>query len=172
VRRIALPSTMTVRWWTRTANMSEISTKTVDQTETLSAFATLRFSGDRLEPDRITAILGVEPTTAYRKGDVYRRSRGHEVRGRTGVWYVSTRRCVHSNDLADHFRHLVAVVCPEGRADHIAALRDLMARDGVEADVSCFWYGSAGALSPEIPAFARDIFTRLGATIETDFDTD
>ena len=152
--------------------MSEISTKTVERTETPSAFATLRFSGDRLEPDWISAILGVEPTTAYRKGDVYRRSRGHEVRGRTGVWYLSTRRSVHSNDLADHFRHLVAAICPEERADHIAALRDLMARDGVEADVSCFWHGSAGAHSPEIPAFAHEIFARLGATIETDFDTD
>jgi len=156
----------------RTASMSEISTKTVERTETLSAFATLRFSGDRLEPDRINAILGVEPTTAYRKGAVYRRSRGHEVRGRTGVWLLSTRRCVPGNDLADHFRHLVAVVCPEGRADHIAALRDLMAREGVEADVSCFWHGSARARAPEIPAFARDVFARLGATIETDFDTD
>ena len=42
----------------------------------------------------------------------------------------------------------------------------------VEADVSCFWYGVAGAHFPEIPAFARDIFARLSATIETDFDTD
>ena len=99
-------------------------------------------------------------------------TRGHEVRGRTGVWYLSTRCCVRSNELADHFRYLIAVVCPEGRDDHIAALRDLMARDGLEADVSCFWYGSAGARSPQIPAFARDVFARLPATIETDFDTD
>jgi len=132
----------------------------------------LRFSGDRLEPDRVTGILGIQPTTAYRKGDVYRQSRGHEVRGRTGVWYLSTRRCVDSNQLADHLRHLTAVVSPEGRADHILALRDLMARDGLEADVSCFWYGGAGAHSPEIPAFARDVFARLGAAIELDFDTD
>ncbi len=152
--------------------MSETSTKTVEGTETLSAFATLRFSSDRLEPDRITAILGVEPTTAYRKGEIYRRSRGHEVRGRTGVWLLSTRRTVQGNQLADHFRHLVAALCPAGQANHITALRDLMARDGLKADVSCFWHGSAGAHSPEIPAFARDVFARLGATIETDFDTD
>src|SRR5437879_1735146 len=107
--------------------MSEISTKTAERSETLSTFATLRFSGDQLDPARVTAILGVEPTTAYRKGEVYRRNSGHEVRGRTGVWYLSTRRSVHSNDLADHFRRLVAVICPEGRADHIAALRELMA---------------------------------------------
>jgi hypothetical protein len=156
----------------RTVRMSETSTKTAARTETLRTFATLNFAGDALAPEKVSAILGVDPTTGYRKGEVYRRSRGHETRGRTGLWHLSTRRIVDSDDLADHLRRLVAVICPEGRGNHISALRELMARDDLEADVSCFWYGSAGAQPPAIPAFAQEVFDRLGATIETDFDTD
>jgi hypothetical protein len=44
------------------------STETLPQT---IAFARLRFSGDRLDRDRITAILGVQPTQAYRNGERY-----------------------------------------------------------------------------------------------------
>jgi hypothetical protein len=84
----------------RTARMSEISTGTAAETETLSTFATLNFSGDMLEPERVTEILGVEPTSGYRKGEVYRRSRGRETHGRTGLWHFSTMRCVSSTVFA------------------------------------------------------------------------
>jgi hypothetical protein len=47
-----------------------------------------------------------------------------------------------------------------------------MARDELEADVSCFWYGSAGVQPPLIPTATKEVFDRLGATIETDFATD
>jgi hypothetical protein len=172
VHVIASPSTMMAPCLTQTVKMSGISTKTAERTESLGTFATLRFSGDLLEPDRVTAILGVEPTTAYRKGEIYRRKRGDGAHGRTGVWYLSTQRDLDSRVLADHLRYLVGVVCPAGRPDHISALRELMERDGVEADVSCFWHGRAGAKAPVVPGFARDVFGRLGARIETDFDTD
>jgi hypothetical protein len=152
--------------------MSETSTKTVDRTETLSTFATLRVSGDRLDPARVTAILGVAPTLSYRKGEAYRGGRGHVARGRTGVWYVSTREDVDSNELTDHLRYLVAILSPTVASDHIAALRQLLEQDGLEADVSCFWHGRAGAEKPLVARFAADAFARLGASLETDFDTD
>jgi hypothetical protein len=49
------------------------------------AFASLRFKGDRLEPERVSEILHAIPTTAYHKGEVYKRSRGHEACGRTAI---------------------------------------------------------------------------------------
>jgi len=155
------------------ASMSEISTRIVAQTETLSTFATLRFSGDRLEPESITAIIGTPPTRAYRKGETYRTGpSGQTAKGRTGVWYLSTQRAVTSQTLADHLDHLVNVISPRGGSDHVPALRDLIARDRLEADVSCFWYGTAGATPPDIPEGIRKAIERFGATIETDFDTD
>jgi hypothetical protein len=81
-------------------------------------------------------------------------------------------RLVDSNELADHLRYIIDILCPEGRLDRINALRELMVQCGLEADVSCFWYGNAGVRHPAIPAFAKKVFDRLGATIETDFQTD
>src|SRR5579862_5043710 len=134
------------------ASMSGISTRTAGQTKTLSTFATLRFSGDGLEPAHIAAIIGTAPTGAYRKGERYRTGpSGQTAKGRTGVWYLSTQRIVTSRKLADHLDHLVNVISPLTGPDHVPALRDLIARDGLEADVSCFWHGEHGATAPPIP---------------------
>ena len=50
------------------------------KTESPTTFAAIRFTGDALEPQRITEIVHTAPTTAYRSGQVYKRSRGREVR--------------------------------------------------------------------------------------------
>jgi len=49
--------------------------------------ATLRFSGDTLDPDEITAALGAEPTRGYRKGDPWSTPNGLPCPPRrTGGW--------------------------------------------------------------------------------------
>ena len=117
-------------------------------------------------------MLGVEPTTAYRKGEVYKRSRGHEIVGRTGLWLLSSRDYVKSGELSDHLAYLKAVIFPPGGDDLVAPLQMLMREEGLTADVSCFWYGEQGAEPPVIPEEIRAAFSRIGATIETDFDSD
>ena len=128
--------------------------------------------GDKLEPAWISDLLGVQPETAYRKGEVYKRSRGHEVRGRTGLWSLSSKHRVDSPDLNDHLSHLVGILFRDDRPDLLHSLRELMQKEGLEADVPCFWYGEHGAKPPVIPDQVRAAFAQLGATIETDFDTD
>lgn len=139
---------------------------------TVMAYASLRFLGDRLEPDRVTSILGVSPTLAYRKGEVYKRSRGQDIIGRSGLWLLTTRRRFDSLRLQDHFGELLDALFPEGSDRLIEPLRMLMKRDGLKSDVTCFWYGEHGATPPEIPEETRAAFARIGATIETDFQTD
>jgi Domain of unknown function (DUF4279) len=145
---------------------------TKSKTGTVIALASLIFAGDRLDPDRITALLGVQPTTAYRKGGVYRRSRGHEARGRTGLWLLSSKMHVLSADLSDHLAYLAGVFNPDNGRDLIGPIRAVMREAGLEAEISCFWHGEHGAEPPVIPESIRAAFARLGATIETDFDTD
>jgi hypothetical protein len=145
---------------------------TKSKSGTLLASASLIFAGDRLEPDRITELMGVQPTTAYHKGEVYRRSRGHEVRGRTGLWLVSSKRRVPGGELSDHLAYLSGFLKPEEGNDPIDAIRKMMCEFGLEAEVSCFWYGEHGAEPPVIPEDVRAAFAQIGATIETDFDTD
>ena len=78
--------------WSRTTEMSTPATYTTkSDPRTLTTYASLRFIGDRLEPSRLTELLREQPTTAYRKGEVYKRSRGCEVQGRTGLWLLSTK---------------------------------------------------------------------------------
>jgi hypothetical protein len=140
------------------------------KSEASKTFASLRFRGDRLEPSRVSEILHIDPTTAYRKGEIYKRSRGHEVRGRTGVWLLSSKGHVQSCDLSDHLRYLLGVLFPDNReTDRVERLRKML-RDGhIEADVSCFWFGKPGSFTPEIPGDIGTAFGRLPARVERDF---
>jgi hypothetical protein len=134
-----------------------------------AAFAAIRFKGDRLEPGRVTEILHTKPTTAYHKGEVYKRDRrGNEARGRTGLWLLSSEGHVQSSDVNDHLRYLIGVLFPDrSTSKH---LRDLL-RDGyIEVDVPVFWHGTRGQHSPVISDDVRQAFRRLPAKIEEDFD--
>jgi len=136
------------------------------------AFATLRFTGDRLEPDRITAILGVEPTKAYRKGEAYLAGpRAGYVTGRTGVWVLATDNVVDSADLDRHLEHLVDLIFrgPD-RKQRLKQLHEVMSRDGLKADVSCFWRGGPGTQPPALSKDAIRKLPQLPAEIETDFE--
>lgn len=54
--------------------------------------ATLRFFGDHLNPEEITASLGCSPTRSARKGDVsVGRVTGQERTAKTGSWLLSAQ---------------------------------------------------------------------------------
>src|SRR5215472_4992974 len=99
---------------------------TRSDTETVETFASLRFMGDRLEPGRVSEILSAVPTTAYRKGEVYKRAAGREALGRTGLWLLSSRGRVASSDLGDHLRYLLRVLFPDGSDEPVEGLRELL----------------------------------------------
>jgi hypothetical protein len=85
------------------AKPSEISTMKTDVEADRKAFVTLRFAGDALRPEEISAILPVEPTRAHRKGEEFvAGSHAGKLRGRTGMWFLATDKLVPSDDLADH----------------------------------------------------------------------
>ena len=47
-----------------------------------------------------------------------------------------------------------------------------MQREDLRAGVTRFWYGEHGATLPDISEETRAAFAQIGATIETDFQTD
>lgn len=57
----------------------------------------LRFFGDTLEPESISALLGVQPTTCCRKGEP--RSNGRSGISHTGCWLLE---CERTTDTADN----------------------------------------------------------------------
>ena len=151
-----------------------MGTSTIASTadETVEANAVLRFAGDELEPSEISDILGVRATRAYRKGEEYfAGARTGMARGRIGIWLLSTDEAVDGQDLSQHISYLVKLIFEDDR-DRPARLHQLIVDRSLNAHVSCFWHGKAGARAPKIPAFAIDAFKRMPADIETDFDTD
>jgi hypothetical protein len=136
-------------------------------------YATLRFAGDRLDPDHISAILPVKPKRAHRKGQIFAAGpRAGNLTGRTGIWYFDTRE-MQSHELADHLRAIVTLLYPEaGNTDRVNRLREVMGRERAKAHVSCFWFGKSGARPPSVPEEFRAALAQLPADIETDFATE
>jgi hypothetical protein len=139
------------------------------------AFATLRFSGDRLDPDRISAILEVPPTKAWRKGERYFAGQrtGHLI-GRTGTWFLATDDFIASPDLDRHLDFLTGLLSQgsQDEPERLVRLQEMIVRDDLKADVSCFWHGAAGEQPPAISAEKTAKLRALPAEIENDFETD
>jgi hypothetical protein len=149
-------------------------TRSTEAPPRTTAFATLRSSGDRLDPDRISAILGVQPTKAYQKGERYLAGpRAGYVTGRTGVWVLASDGAIDSAELDPHLEYLVApIFAGPNREERLKQLHDLMSPDGVKADVSCFWRGRPDTRPPSVPAKVISRLNQLPAEIETDFEVD
>src|SRR6266446_1912816 len=145
VARIALSYMMMGLSRIRTANLS--ATFMMNPEKTLGTFATLRFAGDALDPDEISNVLKQQPTRACRKGQRYKPGpRSPEITGKTGLWYFSTKRSILSKDLGEHLGALERLISPfadNGR--RLRALREIMDRRNLQAHVTCFWRGVAGA---------------------------
>jgi hypothetical protein len=164
------------------ANMSGTSLTRSDGRRAVRTFATIRIVGDDLVPDQITKLFKLVPTQAYAKGELYNAgSRSGDVRGRTGVWYLSTDQLVASDRLSDHLAFLLmaVVTAPQAHAStaaqllaNIAQLKQLLQRKSLRAVVTCFWAGPAGTKRPTIPRYVSNLLKAIPIEIETDFDDD
>lgn len=160
--------------WSRMSMAMSSATSTTNSENTISTFATLRFAGDELDPEEISSVLKENPTHAYKKGQSYRPGpRSPEITGKTGVWFLSTKRKIQSNDIVDHLNFLERIVAPFGdRDDRLKKIRDIMKRRNLQAHVTFFWRGRPGATRPSIPSVATDTLRRLPADVEADIDNE
>jgi hypothetical protein len=135
------------------------------------AFVTLRFAGDDLDPDEISAILTVEPTRAHRKGEeFFAGPRAGKLRGRTGIWFLATDKLVLADDLHDHLAFVQKLLYPvPGDDSGIAELRNILKRTQSRAHITCFWRGRPGEPAPQIPDGFKSAIQPLAADIENDF---
>ena len=103
----------------------------------MKAYATLRFTGDELEPREISDVLGAAPTRACRKGERYFAGpRAGELTGRTGIWLLSTDNVVSGSDLDRHVSYLANLIF-ESEPSRAITLRHLIACRDLKAHVSC-----------------------------------
>lgn len=153
------------------ASRLAISTTKTEAAADRKAFVTLRFAGDDLDPDEISAVLPVKPTRAHRKGEeFFAGPRAGNLRGRTGIWFLATDKLVPSDDLQDHLAFVQKLLVPTpGDTSRIDRLRDILERTHSAAHITCFWRGEPGEPLPLIPDRFRSAIVPLAADIETDF---
>src|SRR4051812_6079927 len=65
-------------------------------------YAGLRIYQNDLDPDRITRLLGVEPTDTQVRGRVSTEPRGSKFVPRIGGWFLSTKGVITSRDVLRH----------------------------------------------------------------------
>jgi hypothetical protein len=155
----------------RTASRLATSLTGTDAQADRKAFVTLRFAGDDLDPAEISAILPIAPTRAHRKGETFFAGpHAGPLRGRTGIWFLSTDKQVPSDNLGDHLEFVRTLLYPNpGDSFRIVALCDVLKHTHSRARITCFWRGAPGETEPRIPAEFRSAIELLGPEIETDF---
>lgn len=156
------------------ANRLATSTMKTETAADRRAFVSLRFAGDNLDPDEISAVLPIAPTRAHRKGEeFFAGPKAGTLRGRTGIWFLATDRLVPSDQLDDHFAFVEQLLDPEaGEDNRIRKLREILERTHSHAHVTCFWRGERGEPVPEVAVSLKSAIKRLNADIETDFTID
>lgn len=112
-------------------------------------YGDFRIAGVDLEPDEITDILKIEPTSSFRRGDINpRNNKEYEF----GKWSISTegRIDVSNSSLDDNFRYLLNVL--SGQRSNLRRIREL----GLDAVFFLFWeaqyFVTRSILSSEIIA--------------------
>ena len=118
----------------------------------IKTFATLEIFHDTLEPQAITAVLGITPTRSFRRGDTH----GHGERVtpyRVNTWLLSSEGSVASHDSLRHIEWLLGKVEPRH-----AVLLELQ-KQSYRMDISCYWLSKSGHGGPTL---TPDIMRRLG----------
>lgn len=74
--------------------------------------AALRIIGDSLVPEEVTALIGSEPTSSYRKGDVKRLPSGKNLVRKTSMWLLEvTDR--EPEDINAQVMEILAITTPD-----------------------------------------------------------
>ena len=99
----------------------------------VETYSTLRVFSDGFPPEEITKRLGIEPTDAFPKGEIF--GQGKLLR-KTNGWFYCTKAQSNSNDTRCHIDLILAAL--DGKA---ASIRDLSV-NGCDIDIFSFWVSS------------------------------
>src|SRR5436853_5658871 len=74
--------------WSREASVVRLG----EMANLHKSVASLRISGDALDPREISLLLGCEPTFGHRKGEIIRHAQtGRERTARSGMWLLESQ---------------------------------------------------------------------------------
>jgi hypothetical protein len=122
-------------------------------------FVVLRFYGDDLVPDELTAVLG-PATRAYAKGQPVGPNLKRPFLGRTGLWSLSTLALDLGPNIEVHLAYIWGRVEP-----HLDELERLLSRRRVTIEVQPIYAKPRNSRTPKhkpLPGRHVDRFGRLG----------
>jgi hypothetical protein len=106
----------------------------------------LRLIGRDLDPEEVTTALGLQASTAFRRGDSFVAGKRERKRA-YGAWTLSTEGAVHSEDLEAHCVYLRDLVLPVRER-----LSAYLSSDDVDVDVAFWWEPSDGPVGFTLPS--------------------
>lgn len=122
------------------------------------------FLPDTISPGELTEKIGIPPSKARVKGEVYR----GKVREWPTSWFLESAGKVESKDVRRHIEWILEQI--ESKTEIIKQLQD----EGAQIHFSCFWASAAGHGGPKLDP---DILKRLallsiGIAFDIYFDGD
>jgi hypothetical protein len=126
-------------------------------------FASFILTGDGLIKSDATRALSIQPDFAANKGEV-RADKGRTLAQPTGVWLINSKQ-LEATSSERHLSFLLDRLAPAAND-----LRELLDRQGLSADFSCYWASATGHGGPVISADVLRRIADIGASLGYDFD--
>ena len=129
------------------------------------AHASFTISGDHVSPNSWTDYFGVTPDLAISKGDPIPdpTGQGRNLTRRTGVWSVSSKGKIVSDELEPHLRYLIErLELPK------EGFRNRVGQAEATVRLFCYWYNDTGNRVPHIPDDIRRLCEIDGIEIDID----
>jgi hypothetical protein len=109
-----------------------------------NTYATFRAYTGELEPDEVSRMLGMQPSSSVTKGKMNTNHPPRKVSKLNG-WFLSSKGHVESKDLRRHLDWLLEALAAR-RVEFLA----LQAIPNVTMDVSCYWLTRSGHGGPTL----------------------
>jgi hypothetical protein len=128
-----------------------------------STVATFWLRGERLDPDVITRVMGIEPNRADRRGEP--RASNPQYKHRTGAWTLESENVLSREDdhLDDHLRWLLDRLEPRA-----PALAEVVADQGLDVEFWCVVWMDGPNCDFALPPETIGRVAALGAALRLD----
>jgi hypothetical protein len=126
-------------------------------------FVSFILIGKDLDPNDVSASLGLNPYKSFKRGDM----RTESERWKHGYWEICSAENIDSHDLAIHLEWIVNQLSPINQV-----LSNFLGTQNVKAKISCFWILEPGQSVLTLSSQLIVRLSGLGTSIEFDIYSD
>ena len=122
-------------------------------------YVTLCVYHQNLDPEAVTRLLNLQPSSCHRRGDVLDalgEQASHSRQARNGGWFLTSRGSIDSPDVRMHLDWLIDRLA--GASGALSALRE----QDCETVVSCYWLSAHGHGGPMLAPDMMHQLSELG----------